>query len=148
MDTRVQTGDMLNAIGQHLADIIERHPDGTYLYAEVDEGAYEAGVFHDEGEQVVYYDPSDELFDELIGLWELAEAGKKWAVLQYEVKEGKFNASFSYPDQLDPEEFSFERRERALAERYGDKPVIYPKPDGNFRRLTLEDFPDDESEPA
>jgi hypothetical protein len=148
MDRYEQLGDMLNAVGQHLADIIGEHPDGTYLYAEADEGSYEAGVFHDEGERVVYYDPSDDLFDELAGMWEFAEADKKWAVLHYEVKDGQFDVSFAYPDHLNPDESSFERRERALAERYGDKPVIYPKPDGNFRKLTLEDFPDDESEPA
>lgn len=141
-------GDMLNAIGQHLADIIEQHPDGTYMYAEVGEGSCEAGVFHDEGEQVVYYDPSDELFDALIELWEFAEADKKWAVLHYAVKEGAFETRFSYPDKLNPEEFNFERRKRALRERYGDKPVIYPKPDGNFRTLTLDDFTDDDENPA
>lgn len=148
MDPRVQTGDMLNAVGQHLADIIGGNPDDTYLYAEMDEDSYEAGVFYDDGEQVTYFDPSDELFDELVDLWEFAEADKKWVVLHYEVKDGKFEARFLYPDQLDPDEFSFDRRERFLLERYGDKPIIYPKPDGNFRTLTLDDFPDNETDPA
>lgn len=148
MDPRIQMGDMLNGIGQHLADLIEQHPDGAYLYAEVSEGFCEAGVFHDEGEQMVYYDPSDELFGALLELWEFAEADKKWAVLHYEVKEGAFNARFAFPDQLDSEEFGFERRERALRARYGDKPVIYPKSDEDFRELTLDDFPDDDANPT
>ena len=139
-----EMGDMLNGIGQHLADILEQHPDGSYMYAEVDEGSCEAGVFLDEGEQVVYFDPSDELFDALFDLWEFAEADKKWVVLHYEVKNGAFAVRFSYPDQIDPEESIVERRERALYERYGDKPVIYPEPDENFRMLTLDDFPDDD----
>jgi hypothetical protein len=137
-------GDMLNGIGQHLADILEHHPDGTYMYAEVSAGSCDAGVFYDEGEQVVYYDPSDELFDALFDLWEFAEADKKWAVLHYEVKNGAFAVRFSYPDQIDPEESIVERRGRALHERYGDKPVIYPEPDESFRMLTLDDFPDDD----
>lgn len=144
MDPRIQMGDMLNGIGQHLADILEHHPDGAYLYAEMDEGYCEAGVFYDEGEHVVYYGPSDELFNALHELWEFAEADKKWAVLHYEVKNGAFDARFSYPDQIDPVEAGFERRERALYERYGDKPVIYPEPDENFRMLTSDDFPDDD----
>jgi hypothetical protein len=146
MDPRIQMGDMLNGIGQHLADILDQHPDGSYMYAEVTEGSCEAGIFFDEGKQVVYFDPSDELFDALFDLWNFAEADKKWAVLHYEVKDGKFNVRFLYPDQLDPEEFGFERRERALHERYGDKPVIYPTPDGDYRELTLDDFPDDDDE--
>jgi hypothetical protein len=144
MDPRIQMGDMLNGIGQHLADILEHRPDGTYMYAEVSAGSCDAGVFYDEGEQVFYYDPSDELLDALFDLWELAEADKKWAVLHYEVKEGAFDARFSYPDQIDPEESIVERRGRALQERYGDKPVIYPEPDESFRMLTLDDFPDDD----
>lgn len=148
MDPRIQTGDMLNAIGQHLCDIIEQHPDGTYMYAEVGEGSCEAGVFLDEGQQVVYFEPNDELFDALFDLWAFAEADKKWAVLHYEVKDGTFEARFSYPDQLDPDESGFDRRERALLERYGEKPVIYPKQDGNFRTLTLDDFPDEDENPA
>ncbi len=144
MDPRIQMGDMLNGIGQHLADILEQHPDGSYMYAEVDEGSCEAGVFLDEGEQVVYFDPSDELFDALFDLWEFAEADKKWVVLHYEVKNGAFAVRFSYPDQIDPEESSVERRERALQERYGDKPVIYPEPDESYHMLTLDDFPDDD----
>lgn len=144
MDPRIQMGDMLNGIGQHLADILEQHPDGSYMYAEVDEGSCEAGVFLDEGEQVVYFDPSDELFDALFDLWEFAEADKKWAVMHYEVKNGAFAVRFSYPDQIDPEESSVERRGRALQERYGDKPVIYPEPDETYHMLTLDDFPDDD----
>ena len=97
---------------------------------------------------MVYYDPSDELFDALFDLWEFAEADKKWAVLHYEVNDGAFKSRFSYPDQIDPEEFNYERRERALRARYGDKPVIYPKSDGDFRELTLDDFPDDDENPA
>lgn len=144
MDPRIQMGDMLNGIGQHLADILEQHPDGSYMYAEVDEGSCEAGVFLDEGEQVVYFDPSDELFDALFDLWEFAEADKKWAVMHYEVKNGAFAVRFSYPDQIDPQESSVERRGRALQERYGDKPVIYPEPDETYHMLTLDDFPDDD----
>ena len=143
-----EMGKLLNQIGQHLADILDQHPDDSYMYAEVTEGSCEAGVFHDEGEQVVYYDPSDELFDALFDLWKFAEADKKWTALHYEVNDGAFKARFLYPDQLDPDEFSYERRGRALDERYGDKPVIYPESDGDFRELTLDDFPDDDENSA
>ena len=143
-----EMGKLLNQIGQHLADILDQHPDDSYMYAEVTEGSCEAGVFHDEGEQVVYYDPSDELFDALFDLWKFAEADKKWTALHYEVNDGAFKARFLYPDQLDPDEFSYERRGRALDERYGDKPVIYPKPHGSFRELKLDDFPDDDENSA
>ena len=144
MEANQQSGDMLNAIGQLLADIIGEHPDGTYLYAEADDGSYEAGVFRDEGERVLYFDPSDELFDALAELWESAEADKKWAVIEYEVQDGQFKASVVYPDNLNPEDTGFERRERALLERYAGKPIIYPETDEDFQTLTLDDFPDED----
>ena len=103
MDRRVHLGDMLNAVGQHLADIIGDHPDGTYLYVEADEGSYDTAIFHDGGDAIVYHDPSQELFDELIKIWEFAETHEKWAVMHYEVNNGKFDTRFEFSDQLIPE---------------------------------------------
>ena len=39
MDPRIQMGDMLTGIGRHLADILDQHPDGSCMYAEVTEGS-------------------------------------------------------------------------------------------------------------
>jgi hypothetical protein len=65
-------------------------------------------------------------------------------MLLYDIKDGRFDAEFIYTDDLEDEWDSLDYRQDALRARYGDKPVIYPKRDGNFRILTLDDLPDDD----
>lgn len=135
-----KVGEILTDLGQHIAEITGRDPDGSFLYAEVDEGAYEVAIFSDEGDKVVYYGPDDELFDEIISLWNTALDNEKWSVLTYDVKGDQFDSLFIYADQLDPEEEDYERRDRLVRARYGDKPVIYPDLGPNAVRLAPEDL--------
>lgn len=58
---------------------------------------------------------------------ESEESGiKRWSIMEYEIKDGKFDVSFKYPDEVHVETISMERREAALRARFGDKPVVYP----------------------
>ena len=69
-------------------------------------------------------------------------------MLLYDIKDGSFDAEFIYTNDLEDEWDSLDYRQDALRARYGDKPVIYPNRDRNFRTLTLDDFPDDDESPA
>lgn len=135
--------EILNAIGQHIAAIIGGDPNGTYLYLEAADGAVGGGVFHDIGSEVIYHDPDDDLCDDVQELWYAAESSKKWGALHYEIKDGQFDARFDYEDAWNPDEYTHDRTERALKERFGDKPVIYPPPDEGFYDVTEADLPDD-----
>jgi hypothetical protein len=135
--------DILNLIGQQVTDILDGEPDNSYLYAEATDGSVEGGIFQDKGREVIYHDPNHALADEILELWYAAEPGKKWGALHYDIKDGQFDARFEYPDAWDPEEYTPDRRERALRERFGEKPVIYPPPDENFHDLTEADLPGD-----
>jgi hypothetical protein len=135
-----KVGEILTDLGQHLFEILGRDPDGAFLYAEVDDGGYEVAIFHTEGDKVVYYSPDDELFEEIINLWETALDHEKWSVLEYDVRDGRFYSSYTYADQLDPDEDSDERRDRLVRARFGDKPVIYPPLGPDAVELTLEDL--------
>ena len=142
-----KVGDILADLGQHLFEILDRDPAGSFLYAEFEEGAYEVAIFHDEGKKIVYYDADDELLDEIINLWETALDHEKWSVLEYDVRGDRFESSFTYIDQLDPEEDSIERRDRLVHSRYGDRKIIYPDLGPNAIKLTLDDLsPGDEAE--
>jgi hypothetical protein len=69
-------------------------------------------------------------------------------MLHYDIKDGKFTVEYFYPEQLDAEETSYDRRGRALQLRYGDKPVIYPDlDDGDWHELTEEELADIEANP-
>jgi hypothetical protein len=138
-----EMANILAGLGAYLAHNVDDSADGVYLYAESDGGSYDAGVFRDVGDSVVYFDPSDALFDQIIDLWDAAKADAKWAVLEYQVVDGKFDAKFAFPDELDPEEYVVDRRGRALRARYGDKPIDYGPLDENFHELTEDDLSKD-----
>ena len=133
-------GPIISAIGGEGAEIVGGDPDGLYIYAEPDGGAVYAAVFKDEGEAVRYFDPTDNLFDLIRDAWEAenSDEGKRWAVMEYEVQGTKFDVQFRYPEELDPNDYSSDRREAALKRRYGDKPVIYPPMPEHFQELKSE----------
>lgn len=130
-------GPLLNEVGAEGAAIVGGNPDGLYIYAEPDEGAVFAAVFKDDGDAVRYYDPTHELSNLIIEAWELenSDESKRWAVMEYEISGKTFDVQFTYAEELDPNDYSSDRREAALKKRYGDKPVIYPPmPDDMPRR--------------
>lgn len=123
-----ELGPMMNEIGVEGAETVGGNPDGLYIYAEVDDGVVDAGVFKEEGGIVRYFDPTDELFELIRNAWELETRDErfKWAVLEYEVRRTEFHVELTYPEQLKPNEDIVDRRRAALKKRYGDKPVVYP----------------------
>lgn len=139
----VAAGPVLEEIGQIIANIVGGDPNGSYLYVEAEEAFQAPSLFKDHGDQVISYQPTMELCDAIEKFWEMEPNEKKWQVMHYEVEKDRFNARFEFPDQIDADEWDDDRLDRALLERYGDKPIIYPEPDGNFRTLTLDDFPDE-----
>ncbi|SER03722.1 hypothetical protein [Sphingobium sp. YR768] len=131
-------GPLFNEIGVELVDIVGGEPDGIFLYVEIGEGWISPNVFKDEGRQIRYLDDNETLSDLLWEAWyaESEEGGiKRWSILEYEIKGGKFEVSFRYPDEVNVETYDEgdKRRGNALRARFGDKPVVYPPmPEGAF----------------
>ena len=122
-------GPLLSDVGGVLAGIADGDPEGVFLYVEVGKGWISPNVFKEEETSVRWLDPSnEELIDLLFEAWHLEPEGKRWSVMEYDVKDGKFDVSFKFPEEVDVESMDHDRREDALVARYGDKPVIYPPP--------------------
>lgn len=122
-----ETERLLNEIGQLLAEDTEYPLDGTLLYAELDTNMVAPSIFKSRGNHVLYRWPDlDRLAYALLDLWEEWEPGKRWAEIEYVIRGGKFEASFTYPEEIDPEEDRFERRDRIVKRHFGDKPIVYP----------------------
>jgi len=130
-------GPMLAEIGQEGARIVGGKTDGLYIYIEVEDASVFGAVFMDEGAVVRYYDSSSELCDLAREAWEASERkkSKRWIVMEYEVKGAQFDAQFRYREELDPEDYSSDRRRVALKKRYGEKPIIYPPMPEHFMRV-------------
>jgi hypothetical protein len=140
MNADIKLGDALNSIGQEIANILNRHPDGSFLYAEVDDEGYEVSIFADANGEVTYHYPTEEMFELVQHLWDAADSDKKWSILEYDISDGKFDAQFTFPDQLNPDDDDDDRRERALQKRFGDKPVTYPDLPSSAVKLTSDDL--------
>lgn len=124
-------GPIYNEIGVELVDIVGGDPDGIFLYVEIGDRWISASVFKDEGHQIRYFDDTEVLTDLLWEAWyaESEEGGvKRWSVFEYEIKDGKFEINYRYPDEVDVETYDEggKRRGGALRARFGDKPVVYP----------------------
>jgi hypothetical protein len=126
-------GPVLSQVGGALARIAEGDPGGVFLYVEVGEGWISPNIFKEEAEQVRWLEPDDkELIDLLFEAWYLDPKDKRWSVMEYVMKEGKFEVSFKYPEEINVELRDHDHREDALIARYGDKPRVYPPPEGMF----------------
>lgn len=127
-DVYDKIGPLLAEIGREGARIVGGKTDGLYIYIEVEDSSVYGAVFTDEGAAVRYYDPSSELCDIVREAWETTDRKKarRWIVMEYEVKGTKFDAQFRYKEELNPDDYSSDRRQVALEKRYGDKPIIYP----------------------
>jgi hypothetical protein len=122
-----RTEVLLDKVGQLLAEDQEYPLDGTLLHARVRRNSVGPSIFKDLGNHILYRRPDlDQLGDALLDLWEAQEGEERWEEIQYFVKDGRFEVIFVYPDELDPEEMSLERRDKVVKQYFGDRPVVYP----------------------
>lgn len=131
-------GPIMKEIGLEVLRTVDDDPDGILLYAEIGDRWSSSSIFRDEGNVVRYFRTSERLDDLLWEAWraESKEGGiKRWSVMEYDIKDGKFDASFKYPDQVDVEVVDDERRQSAVRARFGDKPVVYPPMPGTAFEL-------------
>lgn len=140
------TGELLNAIGQHVANILGKTPDDVFVFIRAADQCCSGAIFENQKSEVQYHEFGPETVDVILELWDAAEPDKKWSILLYDIKNGRFSVEYIYPDQLDPDESDIDQREHFLVARYGDKPVIYPDlDDGEWDDLTEDDLTDDEA---
>jgi hypothetical protein len=118
---------LLVTIGELLARDTEYPIDGTLLHAEVGQGFVSPSIFKDRPEQIVYRDPDlRDLGDALLALWEAQEGEDRWEELEYVIRDGTFEAAFTYPDAIDRDEEPLDRRNRIVRRHFGEKPIVYP----------------------
>lgn len=122
-----ETERLLDEIGHLLARDTEYPLDGTLLYAEVGQNFVRPSIFKNLPDRIVYRDPDlRDLGDALLDLWEAQDSRRRWEEIEYLVRDGKFDAAFTYPEEIDREEDPFDRRDRIVRRHFGDKPIVYP----------------------
>lgn len=118
---------LLQEIGQLLAEDKYYPLDGTLLYARLDHNMVDWSIFKERGNHVLYRWPKPaRLAYALLELWEVEKPKDRWAEIEYVIRNGRFDATYTYPDDIDAEEDPFEQRDRVVARHFGKKPIVYP----------------------
>lgn len=120
----------LNEIGRLIAEK-EDPSKATLLYVQIGRAWVSPSLFRDRGNHILYEECLERLAEPLLDFWYSQRPRNRWAELHYVVRDGKFDALFVYPNELDPKEglFISDRRDRIVAKYLGEKPVMYPPPD-------------------
>ena len=124
-----ETEHLLNKISELLAEDAEFPLNETLLYARLARNMVAPSIFNDRGNHVLYRDPDlDRLGDALLDLWEAETPDKRWAEIEYLIRDGRFDVASTYPEEIDPDEEPMDRRKRIVTRHFGDKPIIYRPP--------------------
>ncbi|MGK6355819.1 hypothetical protein ACMGDH_11430 [Sphingomonas sp. DT-207] len=133
-----RTGELLNLIGQLLAEDVEYSNEDTLLYARLARAHVAPSIFKNLGNHILYHAPDlNRLGDALLDLWYEQGGEERWEEIEYIVRNGRFEAAFIYPDDIDPEEDTSDRRDRVVAKYFGNKPIVYPDPDEEDQMFDL-----------
>ena len=124
-----QIAPLLNRVGQLLAEDADYPSEDTLLYAKLNNNYVAPSIFKDIGDHILYrYPDLETLGDALLDLWEAEDPNKRWTEMEYVVRGGKFRATYTYADEVNPDEDPFDRRDRIVAKHFGKKRIIYPQP--------------------
>ncbi len=94
-----ETGEIMNAVGQAVADVLGKTPDDVFVFIEAGDHWYGGGIFENLEDKVLYHEFEEELDDIIRPLWESAEPDKKWSIILVDFKDGKFEAEFLYTER-------------------------------------------------
>jgi hypothetical protein len=72
-----EIGNMLNTIGQHIANILEKKPRDVFVYLCAGDQWMEGAIFDNVENEVIYYRPDKEMVQTVMQLWEATATDKK-----------------------------------------------------------------------
>jgi hypothetical protein len=98
-----------------------------WLYIEAGDGWVEPSLYQIRPDAVEWTDPDMAFVDIIENAWYALDTGQRWAVMEMDIADGRFTSHMRFPGEVPTDGAgSMDRREAALAARFGDKPVIYP----------------------
>ena len=125
MNPNLELAETLNRLALHLCEVLDHTVGDIFCWVETDGKRFEIGIFQDEGSNVAFHLPDPTMLEEIVSAWEVAGDHEKWSTLGFRIQNLKFNAKFTFPDQLDAMATSADRRSQQLLAWFGAKPVLY-----------------------
>ena len=128
-DKLSKVGDLYAELASEIFRIVGPEEEQLLFYAEAGDMWTGFSLYRNEAARVSYVDETVEdtnlLSDIVLDIWYAEDSDKRWVEMQLAVDGKKFEARQFYADQLDRRETYDDRRERAVRERFGDKPIYY-----------------------
>jgi hypothetical protein len=126
-----QQGMLFSQIAASVAQFVGSTAWPIWAYIEAGDGWVQPSIFK-ERSKVVDYVLGDhvrrgELSDAILDAWNAEAPGKRWAVMEMDIADGRFTTRLRYPGEVPADGAgSMDRSEAAIEARFGSKPVIYP----------------------
>jgi hypothetical protein len=143
--TMKESGEILEEIGRMIDDQLEGNSENAFLYSEVEQGSGFGYILEDVGDHLIYHLADTEIIWKVMALWEQLPKRKRWQALRYAIKDGRFEAEFDYPRDIDQDELDDDRVRRILRARAGnrqiDHTVAWEKSKHLFEGLDVEGPP-------
>lgn len=128
-DKFAKIGELYAELAAEITRLAGTEDQQILLYVEAGEMWSGISLYRNEPERVSYVDESVEdsnlLSDIILDIWYAEDPDKRWVEMQLDVDGKKFEARQFFSDQLNKRESYDDRRERAVRERFGDKPIYY-----------------------
>ena len=105
------------------------------LFSEMEDGVTSADLFFlNPGDEAVQFRFASREFQNLIyESWEKGAGeiqARSWLALTFTIDNGKFDAKFTYPDQVDSEEYLSDRRPLVVESHFPGMKIDYSRPRG------------------
>ncbi len=118
---------LLNEIGRQLRRDLDYPLEPTFLYAQLWRNAVGESIYKELGNQILFRWPViKDLPYALLDLWEYQGGEDGWMEMGYLLRGDRFEVTYIYRDEIDPDEDIAVRRERAVRPHFGEKPIVYP----------------------
>ena len=116
---------LLDEIGSILVDLSSS--SNVALFATVDVNFVDEAVFEESDDNIRFrWVEGSRLSHTLLALWYAYGSERRWSEITYVIKDGTFDVTYSYGDDIDPNEDSFVRRRQIIERCFGQKPIVYP----------------------
>ena len=119
-------GSLYDAIGQELIRIVGNGSKKIFYYAEAGEGWVDQSIYEVSSDSLNWFYASEKLTNLLFEAWAAEKPSKRWSTMEYEIEGTRFTTRFRFPDEVNLEDTSTERRDEVLRRRFGNKPENYP----------------------
>lgn len=124
---RSDIGPKYAELAQLIADSLRQDPNGSLMYAEVEEGSVASTIFKDVGNSILYRECSFELIEKIYDIWDETDAHEKWRGIKYIIAAGKFSVEMIF-DLGDDEDGYIDRSRKIAMERFANLEIDYSDP--------------------